>query len=393
VTQVDFTVNGAGVSIDVPPRMTLADALRRRLGLTGTHVGCEHGVCGACTVLIDGAAARSCLVFCVQVQGAEVLTVESLGRADDLHPLQAAFRRHHGLQCGFCTPGFLMTSYELLKDGPPPDGELVPDELSGVLCRCTGYQGVVQAVQDVAREHPEGLPPPGNLGRPLIVTGGPAAAESTEAPPEDETDGRVHPSEFDLSPPQGEPNAVVEVETAIEPTADEAWELLSDFPRVSRCIPGVELTGEFPDDMYTAQAQLQVGPMRFRFKGAAQVLERNEEARTLRAVAAGRDPTGDSVRADLTLRADAREDGGALIVASARLFLAGRAAQFGRTVVGDVSRQLFEQFGSCVDRTLTTGEVVEPTQLRGGGLAWQLLRGRLVGLRDRLLQRVRRLRS
>src|SRR5438270_13208551 len=117
MTEVVCTVNGAGIALDVEPRLTRADALRHRLGLTGTHLGCEHGVCGACTVLVDGAAVRSCLMFCVQAAAAEVTTVEGLGDADDLHPLQEAFRRHHGLQCGFCTPGFLMSAYELLRDG------------------------------------------------------------------------------------------------------------------------------------------------------------------------------------------------------------------------------------------------------------------------------------
>ena len=115
--EVTLTVNGTEVTLDVEPRLTLVDALRHRLGLTGSHVGCEHGVCGACTVLVDGAAARSCLMFCVQAAGSEVTTVEALGEVDDLHPLQEAFRRHHGLQCGFCTPGFLMRAYDLLQHG------------------------------------------------------------------------------------------------------------------------------------------------------------------------------------------------------------------------------------------------------------------------------------
>ena len=148
--------------------MTLADALRDRLGLKGTHVGCEHGICGMCTVLVDGQAARSCLLFACQLDGAEVLTVEGLGRPGELHPLQQAFGRHHALQCGFCTPGFLLSAYDLLRHRPEVRPDELATELSGVLCRCTGYRNILSAVADVARTHPDGLPAPLNCpGRPL----------------------------------------------------------------------------------------------------------------------------------------------------------------------------------------------------------------------------------
>ncbi len=156
VTQL--TVNGRQVTIEAPPRVTLADALRERLGLTGTHLGCEHGICGMCTVLVDGQAARSCLLFACQLDGAEVLTVEGLGRPGELHPLQQAFGRHHALQCGFCTPGFLLSAYDLLRHQPEVTQDDLPAELSGVLCRCTGYRNILSAVAEVARTHPGGLP-------------------------------------------------------------------------------------------------------------------------------------------------------------------------------------------------------------------------------------------
>ena len=157
-----LTVNGTQRTLALPPRVTLADALRDHLGLTGTHVGCEHGVCGMCTVLVDGQAARSCLLFACQLDGAEVLTVEGLGRPAELHPLQQAFGRHHALQCGFCTPGFLLSAYDLLVHKPDVAEEELPAELSGVLCRCTGYRNILTAVADVARSHPEGITGPLN---------------------------------------------------------------------------------------------------------------------------------------------------------------------------------------------------------------------------------------
>jgi len=144
-------VNGRDYAERVPPRLLLSDFLRHHLGLTGTHVGCEHGVCGACTVLLDGAAVRSCLLLAVQTDGAQITTVEGLaGDGERLHPLQEAFREMHGLQCGFCTPGFLLTAVELLRDTPHPDDATIRRELAGNLCRCTGYQNIVRAVQRAA---------------------------------------------------------------------------------------------------------------------------------------------------------------------------------------------------------------------------------------------------
>ena len=147
---VSLTVNGTLVEVEVSARETLAGLLRDHLRLTGTNLGCEHGVCGACTVLIDGRSARSCLMLAVQAGGREVTTVEGLaGEGDELHPIQAAFARHHALQCGYCTPGFLTTAMEYVAEGPTPDEAAVRERLSGNLCRCTGYQNIVAAVMEL----------------------------------------------------------------------------------------------------------------------------------------------------------------------------------------------------------------------------------------------------
>jgi carbon-monoxide dehydrogenase small subunit len=149
---VAVTVNGKLYEQEVPTRVTLADFLRHELGLTGTHLGCEHGVCGACTVLFDGRSVRSCLMLAVQADGHEILTVEGIAPGPDtLHPLQEAFRDNHGLQCGFCTPGMLTTLLEFLRDNPDPTEEEVRIAISGNLCRCTGYQGIVLAALDAAK--------------------------------------------------------------------------------------------------------------------------------------------------------------------------------------------------------------------------------------------------
>ncbi len=145
---VQFTVNGRRAEASVEPRMSLADCLRRELKLTGTHLGCEHGVCGACTVIVDGAAVRACLMLAAQAHGCDIVTVEGLSNGDELGPLQASFRRHHALQCGFCTPGILTTAHALLTEEPDADAERIREALSGNVCRCTGYIPIIEAVLD-----------------------------------------------------------------------------------------------------------------------------------------------------------------------------------------------------------------------------------------------------
>jgi carbon-monoxide dehydrogenase small subunit len=154
--KIAVTVNGTRFEETVPVRVTLADFLRHQLGLTGTHLGCEHGVCGACTILLDGRSARSCLMLAVQADGHDIMTVEGIAPdAEHLHPLQEAFRDNHGLQCGFCTPGILTTLIELLRDNPDPTEQEVRIGISGNLCRCTGYQNIVIAALDAAKRMSE----------------------------------------------------------------------------------------------------------------------------------------------------------------------------------------------------------------------------------------------
>jgi carbon-monoxide dehydrogenase small subunit len=151
------TVNGSAVTATVEPRLTLADFLREHCRLTGTHLGCEHGVCGACTVMLDGAAVRSCLMFAVQAEGSEITTIEGIASPQgELSPVQAAFRECHGLQCGFCTPGFVISVTAFLEENPDPSDEEIREGLSGNLCRCTGYQGIIRAVRQAAEQRDAG---------------------------------------------------------------------------------------------------------------------------------------------------------------------------------------------------------------------------------------------
>jgi carbon-monoxide dehydrogenase small subunit len=154
--QVNFVLNGKPATVDVEPRLHLADCLREMLGKTGTHLGCEHGVCGACTVIVDGAAVCACLMLTAQVEGSSVVTVEGLSSEEALTPLQIAFRKHHALQCGFCTPGMLMTAHALLTEEPDADADRIRSALSGNLCRCTGYIAIVEAVLEARAAYRRG---------------------------------------------------------------------------------------------------------------------------------------------------------------------------------------------------------------------------------------------
>lgn len=152
IVQVDVTVNGTSYSKQTEARRTLADFLREDLNLTGTHLGCEHGACGACTIIMDGVPVHSCLTLAAQAKGSTIRTVEGLANGNELHPIQKAFKEHHALQCGFCTPGFLTTAVALLEQVPDPTETQVREWLSGNICRCTGYQFIVDAVLSAARE-------------------------------------------------------------------------------------------------------------------------------------------------------------------------------------------------------------------------------------------------
>ena len=351
LADVTLTVNGTEATVSVPPRMHLADVLRERLGLTGTHLGCEHGVCGMCTVLVDGEAARACLLFAVQCDGADVVTVEGLGSADDQHPLQQAFSHHHGLQCGFCTPGMLMSGYDLLSGSPGPIEDL-DEQMSGVLCRCTGYRGILAAVADVADEYPDGVPAPLNCGPRTLVGRTGAGARAGAAPAGEAASGPPVPDEVRM--PTGEPSATVAVRSDLTSGVDEVWGVLDDIGLLVGCLPGAELVESLDEWRHRGRATVALGPVKLRFEGLAQIVERDPDGHRMRILAQGADAGGSATRAVIALRVEPG-DGGCALVADADLYLSGRIAQFGRALAGDVSRRLFEDFGRSVDEAARTG--------------------------------------
>lgn len=398
LVEVTMTVNGASVVLNLPARITLADALRDHLGLTGTHVGCEHGVCGMCTVIVNGEAARACLLFAVQLDGADVLTVEGLGKPDDLHPLQQSFGRNHALQCGFCTPGFLMSSYDLLTNKPDVAEEELPEELSGVICRCTGYRNILRAVAETQREHPDGVPAPGNcaqralVGRATGQTGPAADGRESDEDSEDSAGDVTAPADIVL--PQGDPTVVVDIRTEIDVPVDRVWEVLDDVPLLARCLPGAELTDDLGHNRYAGRARVSVGPIKLAFRGMAYIVEHDRSAQRIRIIAQGQDAGGAQTQAEIVLRTEST-NGGTALSADANVYLTGRIAQFGRALAGDVSRRMFEQFAEALGQAATSGRApsgpVEPPS------AMKLMAGTLVTrvrrswrrLRERRLARVR----
>ncbi|GAA1697406.1 xanthine dehydrogenase family Fe-S subunit [Streptomyces yatensis] len=350
--EVRMTVNGTPTALSLPARVTLADALRDHLGLTGTHVGCEHGVCGMCTVLVDGEAARACLLFAVQLDGADIVTVEGLGRPDALHPLQESFGRHHALQCGFCTPGFLMSSYDLLTNQPDVTEEELPEELSGVICRCTGYRNILTAVDETRRAHPGGVPAPGNCGRTALVGRAGQGTDATDGP--DETENAASSGTQDIVLPGGDPTIAMRITTAIDLPEDRVWGVLDDIHLLARCLPGAELTDDYGHGHYAGRARVSVGPVKLTFNGVAQILEHDRAAGRLRAIAQGQDTGGAQTQADITLTTEATE-AGTTMHADAKVYLTGRIAQFGRALAGDVSRRMFEQFADAVTEAAASG--------------------------------------
>lgn len=371
LVEVSCTVNGTPVTLLVPPRLTLADLLRDRLGLTGTHVGCEHGVCGMCTVLVDGCAARSCILFACQLDGAEIITVEGMGTPDRQHPLQEAFSRHHALQCGFCTPGFLISAYDLLRHRPDVRADELPAELSGVLCRCTGYRNIAAAVAEVAETYRDGVPAPLNCG--IRALAGRSAGVATTAP-EPQAPRRRRDDAIEL--PDTPPTAAVEVASDVAAPVAAVWGVLSDVRLLASCLPGAELTEDLGGDRYAGRARVALGPIRLSFDGVAHVVERDPDGHRMLVLAMGSDAGGGGTQARLTLVATPTA-AGARLSAAADVYLTGRIAQFGRALAGDVSRRMFEQFAEAVEQTAAGGA---PRHRRGAGalsLAFGVLRQRL----------------
>ena len=335
---IHLTVNGEAVSGSVEPRTHLADFLREDQLLTGTHIGCEQGVCGACTVMIDGRPSRSCITLAVACDNADVRTIESFDDDPLMAKLRDAFTRHHGLQCGFCTPGLLATAYDVVRRLPGADATRIRAELSGNLCRCTGYQGAVAAIEDVIANAPPAAPVQhGPRNRPSVTAATTTASASGRTPalasggtataaPQDLSDGiRLHR------------------EVSIQAPPDDVWRILSDIPAIASCVPGAEVEQPITGNEVRGQMSVAIGPMRANFGGSADV-QLDDAAKSGRIVGRGNDRTSRSnldgaLEFKLTSDSNARSQLDLDIVYRLR----GPLAQFGRpAIVEEIADRLLQ---------------------------------------------------
>ncbi|WP_375457393.1 2Fe-2S iron-sulfur cluster-binding protein [uncultured Methylobacterium sp.] len=364
-----LTVNGRPVRIEAEPRTHLADLLRDTLDLTGTHLGCEHGVCGACTVLLDGEPARACLTFAGACEGAAVTTIEGLDDDVIATELRAAFNREHALQCGYCTPGMLIAARDLVLRLPEADERRIRVGLAGNLCRCTGYAGIVRAVRAViAERRARGIPtrtPGADVPRGL----GPVGARTGTA--------TVAPTPLPAAAPAEGPAATIVIAKDFRPAhtfaqsfdvahpPDAVFALLGDVEAVAACLPGAVLTGSPRPDAVEGALRVRIGPIAARFAGRARI-EHDAPARAGRILGAGGDAGGRSAtEGEIRYRVEAGERAGtARVVLSVGYTLKGPLAQFGRPgLVRDLAGRLTAEFARNLEARLSGVAPAAPADL------------------------------
>jgi aerobic carbon-monoxide dehydrogenase small subunit len=386
---IALTVNQRAVQVSAEPRTNLADFVREKLDLTGTHLGCEHGVCGACTVLLDGVPARSCITYAVACEGAEVTTIEGLDEDAVTVELRAAFTREHALQCGYCTPGMLVSARDLVLRLPQADERLIRVGLSGNLCRCTGYVGIVRAVQSVieARRARNIAPEPGG-GRKILgpvgsghsLRGGADPAEPMRLV-ENERTSPVADSSVD-SIPNFTPGTVLEQQFNVAHPPERVFAMFDDIAAIAACLPGASLTAPPKPERVEGEIRVRIGPIAATFSGVARV-ERSPGDMSGRIVGIGNDRRSrSSTQGEIRYRLVPIEQGAATrIDLSIGYTVTGMLAQFGRPgLVQDLAARLIAEFAGNLDRRLsgTTPVDVAPVELSGMSLVSGLLRTRVV---------------
>jgi carbon-monoxide dehydrogenase small subunit len=395
---VELTVNGVAVVEAVEPRLNLADLLRERLGLTGTHVRCEQGACGACTLLIDGEPARSCITYAVLCEGAQITTIEGLEDDPIMVALRRAFTAEHGLQCGFCTPGMLITARDIVSRLPEADERRIRLELSGNLCRCTGYVGIVRAIRRVLQEVRSGaLAAAASERRKLGPVGSgradPAGGNASLArvAPIGKDEGPVF-DEADLGLAGKKPNIEIRQSFVIARPQAEVWSFLDDIARVVPCMPGATLSA-VRGDRLRGQLAIKLGPIAATFDGEARVVR---DAATQRGMilGAGRDRLGAS-RASGELEYQLRPEQGAAATRldiTVRALLLGPLAQFGRSgIVSDLAARITDMFARNLERRLAgLLDAMEERAISASSLLGAVIAERIKKALARLLDKFRR---
>jgi aerobic carbon-monoxide dehydrogenase small subunit len=373
MTPITLTINGERVAAQVEPRTHLGDFLRDQLRLTGTHLGCEHGVCGACTVLIDGQPARACIAFAVGCDGLDVRTIEGFEDDEPMAQLRAAFSREHGLQCGFCTPGMLIAARDIVLRVPDADEQRIRVELSGNLCRCTGYLGIVNAVRGVL-EARRGTPVAIAAAAPAVAAPRftPVAPVPAAAAPARDTTAESHKgwTRFEETVVIARPPSVV-------------WAALADFSVVAACLPGAELL-EHDGRTIKGRLNVKLGPMAAAFAGSA-VIERDDAALIGTAKGAGGDNASRSrTRGELTYRLTPGDGNDTRLAITVEYDLQGPLAQFSRSgLAQELGRRILGSFAANLNARLTGTASTADTSLSAGRLLWQTLWARIRALLSR----------
>jgi carbon-monoxide dehydrogenase small subunit len=388
MTMIGLTVNARPVGASVEPRTHLADFLRDSLDLTGTHLGCEHGVCGACTLLIDGMPARSCITYAVACDGAKVTTIEGLDDDEITAELRAAFTREHALQCGYCTPGMLISARDLVLRLAEPDERSVRAGLSGNLCRCTGYVGIVRAVRAViGQRRQRGIAPVAGGGRQTLGPVGSGNAVNTARA--DFADGRAKKPEArdEVSSanaiPDFTPAKTFGENFTVRFPPDKVFDMLGDVRQVAACLPGASLTSMPTPERAEGAIRVKLGPISADFRGAARI-ERDVGTLSGRIVGMGSDQRSrSSTQGEIRYRLVPSEQGAATRVElSIGYSLKGMLAQIARDgLVRDLAARLTADFARNLDRHLSGDQpaaITEgPQELNGMTMLIDILRKRV----------------
>jgi carbon-monoxide dehydrogenase small subunit len=393
MNSVELTVNKRVVQKAVEPRTSLADMMRDTLDLTGTHLGCEHGVCGACTILVDGVPTRSCITYAVACDGADVTTIEGLDDDEIAGELRAAFTREHALQCGYCTPGMLVSARDLVKRLPDADEKQIRIGMSGNLCRCTGYVGIVRAVQSVITERrARDIAPEPDAGRKVLGPAGSGheACVSTQKPmPAQPAVSEPAAAVAPLDIPDFTPSTTLEQQFTVAHAPAKVFALFDDIAAVASCLPGATLVGTPRPERVEGAIRVKIGPISANFNGAARV-ERDEANLSGRILGIGSDQRSRSTtQGEIRYRLVPQDDGAATRVElSIGYSLTGMLAQVGRSgLVRDLAGRLVAEFAGNLDRRLSGDVTSAPSaaaDLNGVSLILGLLRERAMHVVRRL---------
>jgi carbon-monoxide dehydrogenase small subunit len=380
MTAVMLTVNGRPLSGTIEPRTSLADFVRDTGNLTGTHLGCEHGVCGACTILVDNVPARSCITLAVACDGAAVTTIEGLDRDDISAELRAAFSREHALQCGYCTPGMMIAARDLILRAADADEDEIRYAMSGNLCRCTGYVGIVKAVASViADRRARGIAPIAGAGRTVLgPAGARAGATATVAPPAAGGARSAEPAASARIDRDFAPQGSVEKSFTVAHPHDRVWAFFADTPAVARCLPGVTLT-DSDDRGATGKIKVKAGPIVADFAGIAEIA-RDPANWSGTIVGTGADGRSRSTaRGRVAYRLTEPEPGATRVEVSIGYALTGTLAQFSRSrLIADIVDRLTAAFVANLEKALSGDSTDAPAAaLDAGGLFFSALAARI----------------